>query len=186
MWYSIVNLFVFLIGVYTVWALARREYYDEEKVIDVALASSVVGLLASRIAFFLTPAGSSELSIITSGDNVWFGLARFFQLTNGIVIWIGIIAFFATAILLFVRWKWPFWPVMGFLVLGASLSGLLFEVLHYLRTQQLHNEGILAVGLLLCALIVVYEYSLGGNDVIRSFKEGFQKAYRERVRKSNP
>ena len=166
-------LLAFLIGMFIVWKMGRDEYYDEERLIDLVLFTSSVGLLVSRLGYFVTPPGQKELMLISQSDNVWLGLLRFFQLNNGNIWWAGVAAFFLMAIFLLWKWSWPVWPMLGVLVLGAGTSITLSELfVWYFR--GLHWGGVVLMFGLFTVGLMVYNLRLGGDKIVGDFFAGFE------------
>lgn len=172
-------LIAFVIGTYLVWKLGRDEYYDEEKLIDLVLFSSTTGLLVSRLAYFLTASGQEELNNITTSTNVWLGIVQFFQLSNGNIWWAGAIAFVCMGLFLLWRWNWPYWPVMGFLLLATGVTTALSELFVWYFRGLMYG-GLLLGGGVILALSMVWGLRFGGERRVLDLLSGFQHGLEQR------
>lgn len=173
----------FLTGVYVVWHLGKRAYYDEERLIDLALFSTVSGISMARISFLLSPIGRGELSHIVSSYDFGLSLLTLLHVNNGSIWWIGGLAFIATTLFLIYRWKWPVWPVGGFMLWGSSVAITLLEVLFW-NIRGFSSQGILVVASSLICLFLTYVFMFNGNVHVRDAVQGIKSGYAQRKTKT--
>ncbi len=171
---GVVYFLSFLGGVFTLWWLGREEYYDEDRLIDLAIFPTGIALIVARLSFFLTESGRVEWQLVQSMPSLWMALVRVFQLNAGVVWWIGVLVFMVVALGLVWWWRWPLWPIIGFWLLAAGITISMSEIL------LLRWRGLLAGGVLLTA-IMFYLIKLGGDEMVGDFWRGVGDGYRRQI-----
>ncbi len=155
---KLTRLLSFVAGVFVVWFVGRKHYYDEEKLIDFVVFTSVVGVVSWWLA------GYVGLVVQDGGLSGWRLLAVTF----------AVIAF---AVYYLHRIHWPFWPPLGFLWLGVSMVWMLIRLADLLYGSQSVDSGL--VFATLTFLSALYIVALGGErnlkDLARGVKVGYQK-----------
>ncbi|NCS32232.1 hypothetical protein GW793_01940 [bacterium] len=173
-------LLSFLCGVFTVWHFGKKAYYDEERLIDIALFSTVIGLLLSRISFLLSPAGRIELSLVTHSNDMLLSTLSILQVNSGTIWWIGVMAFYTTAIFLLYKWKWPLWPVLGFITWGSGIAIITSELFTWYWKGLTMNGTLLALGIFI-VFTMRYLHLADGAETLRDVYKGIKHGIKERM-----
>lgn len=158
-------LFSFLVGVFVVWKLGRDEYYDEEKLIDLVLFPTSLGLIVARASFFFTHAGTLEWQVARSMPSVWLTVSRLFQLNSGALWWVGGLAAATCAVWLLWRWRWPYWPMLGILILGVAIVGVVSEVLFWPLRGLISQGVVLGISAMILLGSVFFLRADGGQRI---------------------
>lgn len=176
MFVGFLYLLAFLLGLFIVWKLGRDEYYDEEKLIDLVLFSTSLGLFAARFSFFVIPQNRAILQQIFKRPTVLEVTASLFSLSGGSIWWVGVFVFYLTAVILLRVWKWPLWPMLGILSLGGVAAVLLEELLLWSSRGPL-LDGLVIVTASLVIALMLYVLRLGGARQISEFVAGFKTGW---------
>jgi len=172
-------LLSFLSGIFVLWYFGKKAYYAEEKLIDLALFSTVVGLMVSRVSFLLSPMGREDLSSMMTSQDVGISLLSLLQINAGYIIWIGILGFIATVLFLLYKWNWPLWPVSGLVLWGVGTAITISEIMVW-KVNGFTSGGIVIIASSLVCLLMAYLFMFQGNVVVRDLWVGFKKGYKEK------
>ncbi|MCA9392431.1 prolipoprotein diacylglyceryl transferase [candidate division WWE3 bacterium] len=178
-----ISILSFVIGVYIVWYFGRKEYLDEEKLIDVSVLSTLVGLILARLSFFVTLPGREEIVRIGQLPNFFLMVLEFFQLSSGILWWVGVIAFVITALVVLWRWRWPIWPIMGVLLIAMSFA-LTFVSLGSMLVVGIHGQILVIAVSVTTGSLCFYLHVLNGDKMVSNFVEGFKFGLKNRIIKT--
>jgi len=109
----------FLFGVFLVWRLSRAWDLDEEKILDLTLASFLGGLVGARLYF-----------VLEHWDLFAQNLSKIFLFYKlpGFSFWGGILGGWLTLFYFSKKWKIDFWQIADIASVGL-LGGLIFESL---------------------------------------------------------
>ena len=181
MFIGLIYLVAFSVGVFIVWYFGKAEYLSEEKLIDLSLISTVAAVFSARWVFFLTPLGQIQIQQIVAQNNFCMIVFQVLRLNLGMMGWVGVLVYFLVAVYLLWKWQWPYWPTLGILTLGGTVS-LAIGLAVYLTI----DFSILTLSYLITtissAILVLYVYRFGGDRLFQDFAKGFRRAYRERVK----
>lgn len=140
-------LLAFLTGLFTVWRVGRTRYYDEEKLVDISVFSTLLGVVAGWVVGVMGERWGTSFEI---GDFLY----------RWRILWAGTV-FWAFAIFYIRRLRWSLWPVLGFLWLGASAAGVFWMVAAAIFDLQF---SIFSFGASLLTLMVSFCIVVRGGD----------------------
>lgn len=122
---SLFYLLAFLVGAFIVWRLFRSQDYEEEKAIDLVVWGTLVGILGGRLASVIISNFSVE-SVLHWGRRfpMEVDILEIFLLfrNGGFSLEAAVLTFSLFAIFFLRRQKWPFFPALDFLSLGAATA----------------------------------------------------------------
>lgn len=170
-----VYVFAFFIGVYIVWNMGRKEFLDEERLVDLSLFSSAVGLIVARGAYFLLPGGGKEFKEIWMNNAVIDAVLILIRLTDAMW-WAGVVSFFITVVLLIRLWRWPYWPILGIVSLGGVTSVSISQAALWIMTG-LNYHLLLLINGLLAVIILYYVLVMGGDRAVARLSDRVQNIF---------
>lgn len=115
----------FFLATFVVWQEANRDGFDEEKIIDLLIVSTLSGVIFSRLVFALS-SGASVLEAIQHTYKVW---------SPGMDIYGGFVGLLTPIYFLSRYWKWSVYRIYDIFALAWSL-GLAIVMLGYVGIQQ--------------------------------------------------
>lgn len=115
----------YLLTAFAVWQEGSKDGFDEEKIFDLLIVSTLSAVLFSRL-FYALSSGATFAEALTHTYRVW---------TPGMGILGGFIGLIAPIYLLCKRWKWSSYRIFDIFSLAWSL-GLSIVMLGYVGLQQ--------------------------------------------------
>lgn len=111
--YGLFMALAFLVGSFIVWRRAKEEAFDEEKIFDAIIFTTLFALLGARIYYLLFNFKDFGFNLLK-----WFWLTRYVGLCFHGGLFGGILGLF----LFTKREKWDFWQTADIAVFGLSLG----------------------------------------------------------------
>ncbi|MBM4402350.1 MAG: prolipoprotein diacylglyceryl transferase [Candidatus Cloacimonetes bacterium] len=202
---NVFYLIAFFAGTFVVWKLFRKENYEEEKVIDLVLFSTLVGIFAGRF-FYLFSTINNQQSTISN-----FFTSLFLFSNGGFNFDAGIFASLLFTFYFLHHHKWPYFPALDFLSIGAFVAALVVQVgffiatpsiryllftfyfllfafaLFFLRQYYYKKGRIFALALLATLRLplvltgAVSFYIIEGREYVAEFIRGFKEGMRKKI-----
>lgn len=144
----------FLVGVFTTWRIGRTRYYDEDRLIDLVVYSTLVGVISGLLFFWA--AGLVNFSAKGGPASGWQ-----FSITDRASGYIGVAAAVAFAVYYIKRLRWSLWPTLGFLWLGASAAMGTLAVLSFALPLTLNIYHLTFISL---TFLLAYYIVVGGGE----------------------
>jgi membrane-associated HD superfamily phosphohydrolase len=180
-WDILVYIISMLVGMFVVWQLGRDEYYDEEKLIDLFVVSSIIGYLTLILFNWVTQLITT--SFIFQNITI-LNYITTILVSNRISVLLSIIIFLVTGLIMIRSWHWPVWPLSGILMLGFNFAMVVKELIYW-YWRGLDMLGIFLLVNSLSAAFLLYLLKSGGEEALKDFYDGLRTGWRAKRVKGN-